>query len=503
MEMLREDSDTDLQALRMENTKLKREVKRQKKQLEMNMSAIQMMSEMNKRIHEEQIDTMEEAIRLSQAKSVFLSHISHEIRTPLNAIMGMTQIAQLTGQIEKKNFCLEKIEESSTLLLSIINDLLDMSKLDSDLLTLKPNVVSLQIMIKKVVNMLGLSADAKSLDLERDFDSALPEFICVDEKRLSQVFMNLLSNAVKFTPEHGTVGLSVKKVADTKDHKLILRCMVSDNGIGISKEAQKHLFQSFKQVDNSISRKFQGAGLGLVISKRIVELMGGTIWVESEEGKGSKFYFEIIVETADASQYVPKKESSKTWNVARILDSIEVEGTALASANANSQGSVVEGTASKENAASQGEMERASGFTTTAIPQEAGERDSAEKKCVLVVEDVEVNREILGIFLEDMGFHVVFAEDGQQAVDKFRENPKGYDFVFMDINMPILDGYSATKTIRRMEEIPQAKTVPIVALTANVFPEDVKQCLDSGMNDHVGKPIEFDKILCALKAYMH
>ncbi|GHU40288.1 hypothetical protein FACS1894111_00680 [Clostridia bacterium] len=253
------------------------------------------------RLRDEAIAAKESAIRSDKIKSGFLSHMNHEVWTPLNAITDMAQTGQQAQDVNKKESCLKKIEESSKLLLGIIDDILDLSNIESDKLMLKVGVVDLPKLISNVVDGIEQQVQEKKLNLSITIDPALPKFIYADGKRLFQVFMNLLSNAVKFTSLYGNVGLSVKKLADL-NRKITLRCVISDDGIGISKEAQKTLFRAFEQTDNSISSKSGGTGLELVIAKRIVELMGGTVWLESEEGKGSKFYFEIVVEEMVAEE---------------------------------------------------------------------------------------------------------------------------------------------------------------------------------------------------------
>ncbi|WP_461250954.1 ATP-binding protein, partial [Treponema sp. R8-4-B8] len=376
------------------------------------------------------LEAKNRAEQASRAKSIFLANMSHEIRTPLNAIIGMTAIAKNSNELERKDYCLEKVESASNHLLGVINDILDMSKIEEDKFELSYTEFELSAMIRKVVNIFEFRLEEKKQKFTVNLDPALPKKIKTDDQRLTQVITNLLGNAVKFTPEGGDISLSIRKVNQERDF-CVLEIIINDTGIGISKEQQNKLFDSFVQVDSSIGRKFGGTGLGLAISKKIVELMNGEIKMESEIGKGASFIITIRVEivndvtqkaeTADA----PAKEAHN---------------------------------APDTNNAGDDEQE----------PDYSGKR-------ILLVEDVEINREIVITVLEPLGLEITEAEDGQKAYDLFCAYPNSFDLIFMDIHMPGVDGYEATKLIRAFDH-PRAKTVPLIAMTANVFREDVERC---------------------------
>ena len=391
----------------------------------------------------------------NMAKSNFLASMSHEIRTPLNAIIGMTTIAASTGEAERKDYCLAKISGASTHLLGIINDILDMSKIEEGKFELSCTEFSFSAMLQRVAGIFEFRFAEKKQKFIIRTDPGIPSLVITDEQRLAQVITNLISNAVKFTPEEGVVGVEAKRIDNGKDPgSCELELRVSDTGIGISKEQQKKLFKSFVQVDSSISRKFGGTGLGLAISKKIIEMMRGDIRIESEPDHGSTFIFTIKA---------------------------EVPGQSAAAAEADSG----------------------------AAPDEAYADFHGER--ILLAEDVEINREIVLSFLENHNLEITEAEDGQQAFDKFSADPEKYDLIFMDIHMPGVNGYEATRLIRAFENQLREKSdysvkrpdgIPIVAMTANVFREDVERCLAAGMNSHIGKPININEVFAALKKYL-
>ena len=383
----------------------------------------------------------------SMAKSSFLANMSHEIRTPLNAIIGMTAIATGSENLERKDYCLDKINGASTQLLGIINDILDMSKIEEGKFELSSTEFDFYPMLMRVVNLFEFRLGEKKQNLVLNIDPLIPARIITDEQRLSQVITNLISNSIKFTNDGGKIGLEAKRVDNgDNDDACVLEMRVTDTGIGISKEQQSKLFQSFVQVDSSISRKFGGTGLGLAISKKIVEMMQGNIHVESQVGKGSAFIFTIKVE-------LPRQAAKDSEPG---LDA----GNDLRAAMEASKG-----------------------------------------KQILLAEDVEINREIVITLLENFEMEIIQAEDGKQALEKFAASPEKFDLIFMDIHMPGMDGYEATRRIRALDH-PLAQTVPIIAMTANVFKEDIDRCLAAGMNEHIGKPLNFNEILTVLKKYL-
>jgi signal transduction histidine kinase len=401
------------------------------------------------------LSAKERAEQASRAKSNFLANMSHEIRTPINAVIGMTAIGRSAKEMERKDYCLNKIEGASIHLLGVINDILDMSKIEADRFELSCTEFEFSAMMRRVVNVLEFRLNEKKLTLTVNEEPGIPSHIVTDEQRLSQVITNLLTNAVKFTPEEGGITINVRRISDDTENPrgdpsgevpaCILEIRVTDTGIGISKEQQDRLFRSFAQVDSSISRKYGGTGLGLVISKRIVELMEGNIRIESKLGQGASFIFTIRAGIGESAiKNAPQAESG----------------------------------------------------------DDAGEAaDSFSGRRILLAEDVEINREIVRSILEPMGLEIDEAENGQEAFDKFAADPGLYDLIFMDIHMPDVDGYEATRLIRKLDS-PAAGKVPIIAMTANVFKEDVEKCLAAGMNDHIGKPLDFDNVITLLRKYL-
>ena len=392
----------------------------------------------------------DEAEKSSRAKGEFLSNMSHEMRTPLNAIIGMITIGQQATDKERKEYAFGKIKDASTHLLSVINDVLDMSKIEAGKLELSPMDFDFEKMIRKAVDVVNFRVEEKRQSLHVSIDEKIPERLFGDDQRLSQVLTNLLTNAVKFTPDEGTIRLDVYAVKEEDDVRT-LRFEVSDTGIGIGEEQQKTLFNSFQQADNSTSRRFGGSGLGLAISKRIIEAMKGRIWIESELGKGSKFIFTICL----------AGEKSEIVGCGNETPGID---------DGNEK--------------------------TAEMPS-----NTFAGRHLLLAEDVDINREIVLAFLEPTEIVIDCAENGIEALRMFREKPEYYDIIFMDIQMPEMDGFETTRQIRALDTA-RSKTIPIIAMTANVFKEDIEKCLDEGMNDHVGKPLDFDTVLEKLRRYL-
>jgi signal transduction histidine kinase/CheY-like chemotaxis protein len=401
----------------------------------------------------------------NKSKSSFLARMSHEMRTPMNAIIGMTHIARNSNDPARIQDCLGKINDASIHLLGVINDVLDMSKIEAGKLELINADFNLKEMINKVSDVVSFKIDEKNQSFNINIADNVPSYINSDKQLLSQVITNLLTNASKFTPENGKIGMTVS-VQDFHQENIILQFAVQDTGIGIAKELQAKLFEPFEQADGSISRKFGGTGLGLVISRRIVEMMHGRISLESEEGKGTRFIFTIEAGIAEDPHNEPSLETS------------------------NDQSDTHDGAANQDNA-----------------PNDSAPQDNSSDcfdfsgKHILLTEDVAVNREIIVTLLEDTHIKIDCAENGFEACEKFENNPHQYDLIFMDIHMPEMDGFEAAKKIRAMNS-EEAKTIPIIAMTADVFREDVERMLHSGMNDHIGKPVEISEILQKLRKYL-
>ena len=382
----------------------------------------------------------------SRMKGEFLSRMSHEMRTPMNAIIGMTSIGKKAEDLSRKDYCLGKIEEASKHLLGVINDVLDMSKIESSKLELTIDWFNIRRMGAVITTLVTPQTKSKNQQLHIAIDENVPTNIKTDEQRLRQVITNLLSNAVKFTPDFGTVSLFVRVISKEKD-SVILQFEVTDTGIGMSEAQCAKLFVPFEQADKSISRKYGGTGLGLAISKQILEMMGSTITVTSEIGKGSRFQFDLCVAFSQS----------------------DVDLTTLQEQN------------NEVN-----ETEEDNDFT--------GKR-------VLIAEDIELNREIIAALLEPTNIAIEFAENGRLAYQLLTENPQRYDIIFMDVHMPEIDGLAATKMIRAIGD-PWSKTVPIIAMTADVFNEDIEKCVAAGMNGHIGKPIDIDAVLAVLHKHL-
>jgi len=383
-------------------------------------------------------DAIEKANQASLAKGRFLANLSHEIRTPMNAIIGMVQIAQRTKDAGEINRSIQQIAMSSRHLLGLINDVLDISKIEDGKLKLTSSAFNLFQVAESVRVSMEQLAQNKSQTLTVAFHNVGSPRLIGDDMRLSQVLINLLGNAVKFTPENGQVRLDVTEFSRDAN-SVTIQFAVTDTGIGIAPEFRDRLFQPFEQADDGISRTFGGTGLGLAICRHIVELMSGEIRLESELGKGSCFHFAVPFGIDDSEESVKDAES--------VSDD---------------------------------------------TPDFSGRR-------ILVVDDVKINRMILISFLAGTNMAVDEAENGAVAVDRVRISPSGYyDLVFMDMQMPVMDGCTATRTIRASDH-PDAQTLPIIAMTANVFKDDIQEVLDAGMNGHIGKPIDWKHVLDTIR----
>ncbi|MCL2093171.1 MAG: response regulator [Treponema sp.] len=514
----------------------------------------------------------EAADQASRAKGDFLSNMSHEIRTPLNAIIGMTSMGASATELDRKDYCLSRISEASKHLLGVINDILDMSKIEANKLELSPEKFNFERMLQRAMEVVGFRVDEKQQQFTVHIDKHIPPMIISDEQRLAQVITNLLSNAIKFTPINGTIHLDAKLVSESGDF-LCLEISVTDTGIGITEEQMSRLFRVFEQAEHSTSRKFGGTGLGLTISKRIVEMMGGEIWVTSEPGKGSVFGFTIQAMRGEENRegLLAPGVNWKNVSILAVDDNGDVqdffrelgqqfkincdvatsgeEALALIKAHGNYDIYFVDwnmpgmdGTElSKkinENHPGKHVINMISSVDWDTVEREAKEAgvdrflpkplfSSAIVDCineclgkpedlareaelddfkgfrVLLAEDVEINREIVLALLEPTQLEIDCAENGAQAVELFKANPKRYHIIFMDLQMPEVDGLEATRRIRAIEEeLSIEDFTPIVAMTANVFREDIENCLAAGMNDHLGKPLDFEEVMVKLRRYL-
>ena len=392
-------------------------------------------------VNQNLIVAREQALESTKAKSRFLANMSHEIRTPMNAIIGMSTIAQRTSDLDTVKDCLVKINSASRHLLGLINDVLDMSKIEARKMVLSYEEFSIRQMIQDIRNINGTRAAEKNQNLVIEIDHDLPDCVIGDDLRLSQIITNFLSNAVKFTPINGDITLSARLISKSKDY-VDVTFAVQDSGIGISKDKQNILFNAFEQIERAGGRTQEGTGLGLAISKSLVEQMGGKIELESEIDKGSIFRFTIRMK--------------------RGRENIE-------------QRSVSE------------------------LGEEA--YDFSGKR-ILIVEDIEINRTIVMTLMDSTGAELIPMENGRVAVEAFKANREYYDLIYMDIHLPEMDGYEATRAIRS-ESALWSKNVPIIAMTANAFAEDVQQCKAAGMNDHIAKPIDLQEVLDKTSRYIH
>ena len=402
----------------------------------------------------------------SKAKSDFLSTMSHEMRTPMNAIIGMTAIGKRASSMEEKNHTLNKIGDASSHLLGVINDILDMAKIEANKLELNPIEYNFEKMLQKVVTVINFRLEEKQQTLLVYIDKNIPPYLVGDDQRLAQVITNLMSNAVKFTAKGGEIKLEAFLIGE-QDETCELCISVTDSGIGLSPEQQKRLFQSFQQAESGTSREYGGTGLGLAISKRIVELMGGEIWVQSELGKGSKFIFTVKAQRGE----------KKTGSL--LAPGVNWDNVNISTVDDDSETAAVH---------ADGEF--------------AGKR-------MLLAEDIEINREILMLLLENSGLIIDCAENGEKALEMITAAPGKYDIVFMDLQMPRMSGYEATRRIRALEDelyssskASISKRLPIIAMTANVFRSDIDECIKAGMDDHLGKPIDLEKVFECLHKYL-
>ena len=388
------------------------------------------------------MNAAEEADAANKAKSAFLLSISHDIRTPMNAIIGFTNIALHQNKVSDIHDSLEKVQKSSNHLLSLLNDVLDFSRIESEKVTISPEPVDITQLTDNVQAIMNGLLYNRDLKFEVHREGLKNPYVLADVLRIREVLVNLLGNAVKFTKDGGEITLDISSYPGADEKHIITRYVVRDNGIGMSEEFKKKLFDPFSQEDYANARTlYKGTGLGMAITKKYVDMMGGSIAVESKKGAGSTFTVEIPLELPE--QVVPSEQKQ---HLHRDLTGIHV----------------------------------------------------------LMAEDNDLNAELATMILEDAGMIVTRASDGKEVVDLFKNQPRGtYDLILMDIMMPNMDGHQAAKAIRALGiERSDAVTIPIIALSANAFIDDIQESLDSGMNDHISKPINTEELIDTITKYI-
>ena len=390
----------------------------------------------------EMAELAERAQAANRAKTAFLSHMSHDMRTPMNAIMGFTGIAMKNNPSDEVRNCLEKIDESSEHLLSLINDVLDLTRVESGKVKYDPVPTDVKKVTDSVLDITKGFLTNRNINFEIQREEAKIPNVLADPVRLRDVLVNILSNAVKFTPDGGTITFEARCQEKGGDGYINMHYRISDTGIGMSEDFTKVIFEEFSQEDYGARTQYHGAGLGMAIVKKYVDMMGGTISIQSKKHVGTTFTVDIPLEITD-------KELNKS-------DADLSEKVNLAGVN------------------------------------------------VLLAEDNELNAEIATVLLEELGMNVERAVNGKNAVEIFRDHPEGsFDVILMDIMMPEMNGYEAAKAIRAMNDRPDGKNIPIIAMTANSFAEDVQASLDAGMNAHLSKPIVIDEVIKTILRYVH
>ena len=375
------------------------------------------------------------------AKTTFLNHMSHDIRTPMNAIVGFTEIAMKRKPDKEVENCLKKIRQSSEYLMTLINDVLDISRIESGKLEYKPIPVDLRDMINTVLSIARGYIENRDLNLYVSREELKTPYVMADELRIREVLLNIISNAIKFTKDGGTISVVAENCPGNDVHHVIVRYRISDTGIGMSEEFLNRIFDEFSQENGGARTSYKGTGLGMAIAKKYVDLMGGKIEVSSRQGVGSTFTVEIPLLIAEHVEAEEKEKLKKDMDLHGLH--------------------------------------------------------------VLLAEDNDLNAEIAIALLEEQGMIVTRAVDGKSALTQFCNTASGtFDLILMDIMMPEMNGYETTKAIRNLSDRPDGKKIPIIAMTANAFAEDVQAALNAGMDDHVAKPVDMEILTSVITKYI-
>ena len=375
------------------------------------------------------------------AKTTFLNHMSHDIRTPMNAIVGFTDIAMKRKPDKEVENCLKKIRQSSEYLMTLMNDVLDISHIESGKLEYKPVPVDLRDMINTIMSIARGYIENRDLNLYVSREELKTPYVMADELRIREVLLNIISNAVKFTKDGGTISFVAENCPGNDEHHVIVRYRISDTGIGMSEEFLDRIFDEFSQENDGARTSYKGTGLGMAIAKKYVDLMGGKIEVSSRKGIGSTFTVEIPLRIAEHVETEEKEKLKKDMDLHGLH--------------------------------------------------------------VLLAEDNDLNAEIAVALLEEQGMIVTRAADGKSALTQFcNTDPGTFDLILMDIMMPEMNGYETTKAIRNLSNRPDGKEIPIIAMTANAFAEDVQAALNAGMDDHVAKPVDMSILISVITKYI-
>ena len=374
------------------------------------------------------------------AKTTFLNHMSHDIRTPMNAIVGFTDIAMKRKPDKEVENCLKKIRQSSEYLMTLMNDVLDISRIESGKLEYKPIPVDLRDMINTVLSIARGYIENRDLNLYVSREELKTPYAMADELRIREVLLNIISNAIKFTKDGGTISFVAENCPGNDEHHVIVRYRISDTGIGMSEEFLDRIFDEFSQDNDGARTSYKGTGLGMAIAKKYVDLMGGKIEVSSRQGVGSTFTVEIPLLIAEHVETEEKEKLKKDTDLHGLH--------------------------------------------------------------ALLAEDNDLNAEIAVSLLEEQGMIITRAADGKSALAQFCNTAPGtFDLILMEIMMPEMNGYETTKAIRNLPDRPDGKEIPIIAMTANAFAEDVQAALNAGMDDHVAKPVDMSILISAISRF--